>query len=89
MLIFNTTQPVTHVQVVDTSMGMLDSQTQLYLLIYFAHAEDPRSHLGLFTISGSSALLPQENPFHPPNNPPELQGEGTSAKFVFLVYIYN
>ena len=37
--------------------------------------------------SGNSTLLPhtQKYPFHPLDNLYELQGEGISAKFVFLV----
>ena len=31
----------------------------------------------------------KRHPFHPLDNPFELQGEGTSAKFVFLVFNYN
>ena len=30
----------------------------------------------------------KEYPFHPLNNPSEHQGEGTSAKFVFLVICF-
>ena len=30
----------------------------------------------------------KEYPFHPLNNPSEHQGEGTSAKFVFLVIYF-
>ena len=41
-------------------------------------------------LSGNSTLLPQKKfPFHPPNNPFELQGEGISVKFVFLVGKFN
>ena len=47
-------------------------------------------HLQTFNTSGTCAsssyiIATKEYPFHPLDNPPELQGEGTSAKFVFLV----
>ena len=39
-----------------------------------------------FNTSGNSTLQQKNtDSFHPPNNHSDLQGEGTSAKFVFLV----
>ena len=54
----------------------------------FMRAEDPGSHLRLLNKSGNSTctLLPQKYPFHPQNNPFELQDKGT-WKFVSLVYV--
>ena len=34
----------------------------------------------------SYIIATKEYPFHPLNNPSELQDEGTSAQFIFLVY---
>ena len=45
------------------------------------------SHNKVFNTSGNSAVLPHtKKSFHPPNNPSELQVEGTFTKLVFLVF---
>lgn len=51
---------------------------------YFIHRK--RFISGLFNTTGNSALyLQTKKTFYSLNNPSDLQGEGTSAKFVFLV----